>query len=152
MSNAVLVGVVEATADLPVRIVCPHPRAECSATAIADTGAQVCIAGRPLLRRLGISPQLLHASPRTVNHVAGGRVKLLGSLTCEVTVGAITTSECVYIAEGVQHLYLSLGACRALRLVPQDFPHPAASISSLTAPELPVATAHPPSPPYEKKT
>uniref|UniRef100_A0A0P4VNI8 Reverse transcriptase n=1 Tax=Scylla olivacea TaxID=85551 RepID=A0A0P4VNI8_SCYOL len=148
-SNAVLVGGVEATADLSVRIVCPWPQAECCTTAVADTGAQVCIAGRPLLESLGIPPGQLHASPRTVSHVAGGGVKLLGSLTCEVTVGAITTSECVYIAEGVQRLYLSLGACRALQLVPQDFPRPAIRISALTAPASLKTSAHPLSPPYE---
>ncbi|MPC31968.1 hypothetical protein E2C01_025269 [Portunus trituberculatus] len=118
-SNAVIVGGMEVTADLSVRIVCPWPQAECCTTAVADTRAQVCITGRPLLESLGIPPGQLHASPRTVNHVASGGVKLLGSLTCEVTVGAITTSECVYIAEGVQRLYLSLRACRALQLVPQ---------------------------------
>ncbi|XP_063859146.1 uncharacterized protein LOC135100114 [Scylla paramamosain] len=148
-SNAVIVGGVEATADLSVRIVCPWPQAECCTTAVADTGAQVCIAGRPLLESLGIPLGQLHASPRTVSHVAGGGVKLLGSLTCEVRVGAITTSECVYIAEGVQRLYLSLGACRALQLVPQDFPRPATRISALTAPASLKTSAHPLSPPYE---
>ncbi|KAK8385706.1 hypothetical protein O3P69_016466 [Scylla paramamosain] len=63
--------------------------------------------------------------------------------------GAITTSECVYIAEGVQRLYLSLGACRALQLVPQDFPRSAIRISALTAPASLKTSAHPLSPPYE---
>ena len=148
-SNAVVVGSVEAAAGLPVQLTCPHLQLECSITAIADTGAQVCIAGRSLLRSLDISPRHLQASPRTVSHVAGGGVKLLGSLECNVTAGTVTTSELVYIAEGVQRLYLSLGACKALRLVPQDFPRPAAGIGALTTSDAPDNPTRPMTPPYE---
>ncbi|KAG0694038.1 hypothetical protein GWK47_027307 [Chionoecetes opilio] len=38
--------------------------------------------------------------------------------------GTVSTTECIYIAEGVQQLYLSLKACKALRLVHHTFPRP----------------------------
>ena len=77
-SNAVMVGSVDEVAGLPVRVSHPQHKTECSTTAIADTGAQVCIAGRHLPKVLGLSPRQLQPPTRTISHVAGGGVKLLG--------------------------------------------------------------------------
>ncbi|KAG0711217.1 hypothetical protein GWK47_021093 [Chionoecetes opilio] len=47
-----------------------------------------------------------------------------GNHHLSVSVGTVSTTECIYIAEGVQQLYLSLKACKALRLVHHTFPRP----------------------------
>lgn len=109
----------------------------------------MCIAVRPLLGNLGVSLRQLQPSPRTVTHVAGGRMKLLGSLTRQVIAGANTTSECVYIAEEVQRLYLSFGACKALQLLQQDIPRPATQVNAVVSPKTPQTSTRPTTPPYE---
>ncbi|KAG0712824.1 hypothetical protein GWK47_017580 [Chionoecetes opilio] len=88
------------------------PSRHVSYTAVADTGAQVSVAGRLLLGDLGISQRQLQATPTAVTHVAGGSMGLLGTITCQVSVGTVSTTECIYIAQGVQQLYLSLKACK----------------------------------------
>ncbi|KAG0718159.1 hypothetical protein GWK47_000807 [Chionoecetes opilio] len=103
---------MEMAASLPVVISCSRPRVSCPYTAVADTGAQVSVAGRLLLGDLGISQRQLQATPTAVTHVAGGSMRLLGTITCQVSVGTVSTTECIYIAEGVQQLYLSLKAAR----------------------------------------
>ena len=111
-TNAVVIGSVETAACLSVQVTCPQPRSECTVMAVAETGAQVCTAGRPLLRSLGVSPRHPQASPRIVSHVAGGGVRLLGSLTCSVTAGTITTTELVYIAKGCSDCTCHSGPAR----------------------------------------
>ena len=148
-ANAAMVGGVDEVADLTVRVSHRQHKTECSTTAIADTGAQVCIAGRHLLKDLGLSSRQLQPSTRPINHVAGGGLKVLGSLHCVVTAGAASTSVYVNIAEGVQHLYLSLRVCKALGLVPPDFPSPPAQIGAITTPEAPQTPTRPPAPPFE---
>ena len=49
----------------------------------------------------------------------------------------------------MQRLYLSLGACKALKLVPQDFPRPVVSIGALTVDETPETPIRPVTPHYE---
>lgn len=105
-----------------MHIICPPPQVECRTTTKADTGAKVFIAGCPLLRDLGISLHYLQPSPKTVTHIAGG-VKLVGNLLYQVTMGMNTTQEYVCtLQRECNNLYLSLGACKALQLVPQAFP------------------------------
>ncbi|ROT84068.1 hypothetical protein C7M84_022732 [Penaeus vannamei] len=108
-SSAVTVGVWTHLASLPVIVVCGNLRARCSTMAVADTGAQVSMAGRTLLNNLGILQHQLQPAPVAVNHVAGGGVRLLGSLICQLVVGPVTTNERIFFANGVERLYLSLG-------------------------------------------
>ncbi|ROT66062.1 hypothetical protein C7M84_015928 [Penaeus vannamei] len=86
-SSAVTVGSVDTLASLPVIVVCGNLRARCSTMAVADTGAQVSMAGRTLLNNLGILQHQLQPAPVAVNHVAGGGVRLLGSLICQLVQG-----------------------------------------------------------------
>jgi len=69
-SSAVTVGSVDTLASLPVIVVCGNLRARCSTMAVADTGAQVSMAGRTLLNNLGILQHQLQPAPVAVNHVA----------------------------------------------------------------------------------
>ncbi|KAG0720921.1 hypothetical protein GWK47_047473 [Chionoecetes opilio] len=150
-SGAVIVGGVEMAASLPVVISCSRPRATCPYTAVADTGAQVSVAGRLLLGDLGISQRQLQATSTAVTHVAGGSMRFLGTITCQVSVGTVSTTECIYIAEGVQQLYLSLKACKALRLVHHTFPRPLSptSVCAVEPSDTPQDTRCAESPPHE---
>ncbi|KAG0726001.1 hypothetical protein GWK47_037487 [Chionoecetes opilio] len=122
-SGCVIVGGVEMAASLPVVISCSRPRVSCPYSSGGHWGASVC-AGRLLLGDLGISQRQLQATPTAVTHVAGGSMPLLGTIPVRSPWGTVSTTECIYIAEGVQQLYLSLKACKALRLVHHTFPRP----------------------------
>jgi len=148
-SSAVTVGSVDTLASLPVIVVCGNLRARCSTMAVADTGAQVSMAGRTLLNNLGILQHQLQPAPVAVNHVAGGGVRLLGSLICQLVVGPVTTNERIFFANGVERLYLSLGACKSLCLVPPKFPCHSVSICSVAPLDIPQVPTRPEEPPYE---
>ncbi|MPC53770.1 hypothetical protein E2C01_047668 [Portunus trituberculatus] len=60
----------------------------------------------------------------SVTHVAGDNMNLLGTITCQVSVETRSTTERIYIAEGVQQLYLPLESCKALHLIHHTFPSP----------------------------
>ncbi|KAG0720856.1 hypothetical protein GWK47_006581 [Chionoecetes opilio] len=114
---------MEMAASFAVVISCSRPRATCPYTAVADTGAQVSGGGSPTVggpRHIPTSaPGYTHGSP----HVAGGSMRLLGTITCQVSVGTVPqTTECIYIAEGrgSNSTYRSRHA-RALRLVHHTF-------------------------------
>ena len=100
---------------------------------------------------LGISQRQLQATPMAATHVAGGSMRLLGIITCQVSVGTVSTTERIYIAEGVQQLYLSLKACKAFRLVHHTFPHPLAptSVCAVEPSDTPQVPLRPESPPYK---
>ena len=78
-------------------------------------------------------------------------MRLLGITTCQVSVGPVTTTENIYIAKGVQRLYLSLKACKALCLVHHIFLHPPAptSVSAVEPSDTPQNPLCPESPPHE---
>ena len=139
------------TASLPVVISCSRPCATCSYTAVADTGVQVSVANRLLLGDLGISQRQLQTTPMAVTHVTGGSKCLLGTITCQVSVGTVSITEHIYIAEDVQQLYLSLKVCKALRLVRHTFLRPLAptSVCAVEPSDTPQAPLRPESPPYE---
>ena len=97
-----IVGGVETTASLPMVISYSRPHATCPYTAVADTEMQVSVACRLLLGDLGISQCQLQAALTAVTHVAGDSMHLLDTITCQVSAGPVATTECIYIAEGVQ--------------------------------------------------
>ena len=99
--------------SLPVVISCSHP-STCPYTAVADTGAQVSVADCFLLGDLGISQRQLQATPAAITLVAGGSMRLLGTITYKVSVGPVTTTECIYISRSPREMVL--GAIRAHRI------------------------------------
>ncbi|MPC57305.1 hypothetical protein E2C01_051282 [Portunus trituberculatus] len=78
---------------------------------VADTGAQVCMAGCQLMRDLGLSKCDLQDTTMSIKHLSGGRLHVLGGSTCTFSVGGCTMRTCLYFTEGVQQLYLSLDVC-----------------------------------------
>ena len=114
-------------------VICPRPHAECTILAVADTGAQVSVADFSLLRELGINKKRLQPALTTVSHVAAGNLKIVGSLECQVSTGSTSTLERIYVGEKVTRFYLSLAACKALRLVPADFPRARAEIGTIAS-------------------
>lgn len=126
---AVVTGAVTAAASQ----LSSHPRVEVKVTrgthgigptsvlAVADTGAMVCVAGAALMSKLQLCTDELRKC-RDLRDVADMRVQCLGSATCHISSGDRSTQQNVYFVRSAKDLYLSLGACKGLGLVPEDFP------------------------------
>ena len=98
--------------------------------AMADTGAQVCVAGTRHLPALGLRPVMLHrrAGIRDLAHV---HLKCAGRAMCRIGLPDRYTVQKVYFIENVDRLYLSRAACTELRLVPKGFPNPLPLVAAL---------------------
>ena len=141
---------------LKVLVSGPEGRAEHSTTAIADTGAQVCVAGPSLLKALGLPPEQLQQRS-SLRDLANISLPTLGTATCNFSIPGRSTQQDVYFVRSVQQVYLSLAACKDLGLVHEHFPNPllpaVASVdeeSSGKTASLPVRPASMPLPPLEE--
>ena len=53
----------------------------------------------------------------------GGALRILGSILCVLQLGGRNTVQRIYFIQGVEHLFLSVGTCKAMGLAHQNFPH-----------------------------
>ena len=126
-------------------------------TAVADTGAQVCVAGEALLSSLHIKPAQLRGRA-ALRDVADLPLQCLGSHRCLISLGGLVAEQDVYFIPSAKSLFLSLSACKELGLVPASFPHhsqPAvqALVAESAVPELDQSPVRPetiPFPPHEE--
>ncbi|KAK8406335.1 hypothetical protein O3P69_007200 [Scylla paramamosain] len=125
--NSVTVGGV-AVAPEPLLQVSVTPQAggtETTVTAVADTGAQVCVAGPKLMSLLGLRPALLQRRAG-IRDLARIPLSSLGAAACRISLPSHTTVQDVHFVENVERLYLSCTTCKDLGLIHQDFPKPSA--------------------------
>lgn len=124
--------------------------------AVADTGAQVCVAGPSLLTALKMRPALLKRGAG-LRDVANLPLECMGTIKCRITMSGHATVQDTYIIKSAKTLFLSLDTCKALKLVPEKFPHHVQAASPLSAAVqtsqprlLPPRPASPPFPPLEE--
>ncbi|KAK8392167.1 hypothetical protein O3P69_017638 [Scylla paramamosain] len=117
--------------------------------AVADTGAQVCVAGAALLSSLNIQPTQLQGRAGLWD-VADLPLRCLGSCRCDIYLGGHATQQEVYFVPSARSLFLSLSACKELGLVPAGFPHH--SLPTVQAVEARDTTAEPAQPPAKPAT
>ncbi|XP_063876921.1 uncharacterized protein K02A2.6-like [Scylla paramamosain] len=117
--------------------------------AVADTGAQVCVAGAALLSSLNIQPTQLQGCAG-LRDVADLPLRCLGSCRCDIYLGGHATQQEVYFVPSARSLFLSLSACKELGLVPAGFPHH--SLPTVQAVEARDTTAEPAQPPAKPAT
>ena len=119
---------------------------ELAVIAVADTGAQVCVAGPNLMSSLGLRPALLQRRAG-IRDLAKIPLSSLGAATCRISLPGLTTVQDVHFVKNVERLYLSCATCKDLGLVHQDFPQPPTLIAGAEvkdgvvgdAPERPTA-------------
>ena len=121
------------SASLEVRVTGLQAGTSVTAVGVADTGADACIAGPGLLRALNLTQRDLQRAPLRINHIAGGGLKILGRTPCTFEVYGRRAKAQLYIAEGVNKVYLSLRTCKDLHLVSKDFPRPSTTAGSTEA-------------------
>ena len=118
------------------------------AVAVADTGAEVCVAGPQHLRLLGLREgQLLEVDVGLLD-IAEVRVKVMGFAWCVFRIGKVATRQRVYFVKSSKMLFLSLNTCISLKLVPCDFPFHTRMVAGVIRPTHPPPLIRPSSPPY----
>ncbi|KAK8390853.1 hypothetical protein O3P69_010520 [Scylla paramamosain] len=122
-SAVVVTAKVTRQPQLQILVSRPEGGPQHPTTAIADTGAQVCVAGPTLLRILGLSPRQLQERAG-LRDLAGINLPTLGATTCHFSIPGRSTQRDVYFVKSVDKIYLSLDACKDLGLVHADFPQP----------------------------
>ena len=91
--------------------------------AVADTGAEVCIAGLMQAKTLGINVNNLHKAKVNLQHAGGGSMIVLGKCDVTISYGGRCVTVDIYFVNGTHKLFLSLHACKSLGLVDPDFPN-----------------------------
>ena len=124
VSGALLCSAVTASSlpQLPVVIGEGFLAKTMKSNVVADTGAQGTVAGTALLNTLKIKRSWLNPPENNLRHVGGGKVNTIGSCYMSFTVNKRRTIQKVYFVPGIQHIFLSLGGCKELCLVPHNFP------------------------------
>ena len=91
--------------------------------ALADTGAQMCVADWLVATRMNIRKQDLLTPALTVSVADNANLELMGAqfLTLTAPTGQIT-QQLVYFAKGVGEFYLSKSALTDLQVISKNFP------------------------------
>ena len=91
---------------------------------IPDTGAGASVAGVIFLKIFGIERSWLNPPQNNLRHVGGGRIASIGS--CFLPFRSSSSNEMtvqkVYFIPNITNIFLSLGGCKDLKLVPRNFP------------------------------
>jgi len=93
---------------------------------IADTGAQVSVAGSDVLTQWQINRHDLEESDEQIQGVNGQPIKCIGTIVLRMRVSGCEHKEKIYVCTNIhkQEVYISLKACKGLGLVHKDFPTP----------------------------
>ena len=103
-----------------------------------DTGASISLAGRSLMKKMGVTQDNLILENTSVSAAEGSTIRVWGFLPMKFKVtgkdGLVRESnECMYFAEGVVNTLISLEALKNLGIVLHNFPCPyLETASSLT--------------------
>ena len=160
VSGAVLVAEVHRSPQPTVNVTVTRVRGDKNTHtyAVADTGAQVCVAGPSLMSSINLRPALLQRRAG-LRDVANLPLKCMGSAPCQIVCGGTSTVQDVYFMKTAKQFYLSLAACRDLGLVHEDFPHQTLLVASTgmsrasgppTPPTAPPRPSSMPLPPLEE--
>ncbi|KAK8381084.1 hypothetical protein O3P69_008169 [Scylla paramamosain] len=111
--------------------------------AVVDTGAQVCVAGATLLSSLHIKPAQFRK--RTgLRHVADLPLQCIASHPCNISLRCLVAKQDVYFLPSAKSLFLSLGACEELGLIPEGFPrHHSLAVRALATNTVAESSHHP---------
>ena len=89
--------------------------------AVADTGAMVCVAGSSLMQALGLRRARLTKCDN-IRDVAGRTIEVYGRYHCQISLNGEHSYQSIYFVPSAKRCFLSLAACRELKLVHESFP------------------------------
>ena len=93
-----------------------------------DTGAQLAVINVGELHSLGVKPDSILPVATDVNTVTSSSVDVVGGIFLrisgynEITKQRRERRQLAYVSKSIQGIYLSEEGCRALGLIPQEFP------------------------------
>ena len=91
---------------------------------IPDTGAEVSVCGTHYMDILGIKQKHLRAPPHQLKHVGGGKINIVGSCKMSFKLAGVEHIEDINFIDGITNMFLSIAACKKLRIIPESFPSP----------------------------
>ena len=93
-----------------------------SRIAIVDTGAMIMVAGRNLMRSLGLDETDLFPVETSLTAAGNSRLNILGGVFLKVQGKNNFTKQICYIQDNDSKIYLSRNACENLGIIPPTFP------------------------------
>ena len=90
-------------------------------TAMPDTGGPMCIIGKCVTTRMGISKHNLATTTERLVGANGAQIELDSAVFLNITVEDAKSSQLVYVTIWVTRLFLSQKARKELRVVHPDF-------------------------------
>ena len=92
-------------------------------SALADTGAQLCLGGRDTMAKMKLEESDLLRSSISVTVANNAGLRVLGLVFATLTGrGGQKCGQLIYFAEGVDQFFLSKAACRGLGFIADDLP------------------------------
>ena len=103
------------------------PRRSADVDAVADSGAQTCLMGLSVLRRLGLGKQHLTRVTKRILAANSEEIDVLGAVFLQLSGRSasqrhITTSAMVYVSDSTDRFYVSRTALSQLKVLDEDFP------------------------------
>ena len=131
--SSIIIGSVSRALELSKTEVSPLPKldvrighdeeAPVKIPVVADTGAQIPVAGPSQMKAMGIEQNALTPPPESVEHVGGGKLEIMGCYPIYIIHNSQLVETSVYFAKGVKNMYISVDLCKKIRIVHDDFPN-----------------------------
>ena len=99
-----------------------HDKSTIAVNALADTGAQMCVADWNVALRMGINKHELLQPVLKISLADNSNLQLIGANFLTIHANGESTHQLVYFATGVGQLYLSKAACVDLGIIDKNFP------------------------------
>ena len=95
-----------------------------------NSGATICLRGLKHLVNMGLTMNNFIPLRKVIQAVGGFTLVCQGWLPMKFTVQGKTTKQALYMCKKILWLYFSKAACIDIWILPEDFPKPAATIST----------------------
>ena len=96
-----------------------------------DSGASICLGGPTHLKQMGLETRHLIPCNKVVTAVGNHQMMCSGWLPVVFVVFGKETKQALYICDKISRLYFSQAACKAVGILPNDFPLPASPLYSV---------------------
>ncbi|KAK3875650.1 hypothetical protein Pcinc_019504 [Petrolisthes cinctipes] len=121
-----LLVAVDVEAYTKMKTPCP-PRRSATITAIADSGAQTCLMGLQIMKKLGLRQQQLTQVTKRILAANNEEINVLGAVFlklsgCNQKGEQLETATVVYVTDSTSRFYLSRAALEQLGVIGPDFP------------------------------
>ena len=100
-----------------------HSRKPMELEVVADTGANICLAGQFHLMKMGISMKQLQPCKKIISTAGEFKLESFGWINVKLILNKFSTIQPVYFSYKIKRFYMSKAACVELHLLPKNFPH-----------------------------